>query len=213
LHTTERWAIALPAMLCLLLFFFPVVTTTFPIVGTRSQSGYDVVFSDELHDISENVKATSKTGLPFSHDGDSTPSPSLPVSVRFVNWIPVFVAAMFIASAVAALGAFLSGAAVQLGCVVGIVSSIALVVYFKVLNSDMHRFMDRQIHDLGAGANDDLFAGIAQGIGKLFSTSFEIAPAAGLYVIASALAVSLFLVKSRVLARIIVASDEASGTP
>ena len=55
---------------------------------------------------------------------------------------------------------------------------------------------------------DDLFAGIAQSIGKLFSSSFEIAPAAGLYVIAASLALSLFLAKSRVLLRVNVSYDK-----
>ena len=208
MNPTERWAVALPAALCLLLFFFPVVTTTFPIVGTRSQSGYDVVFSGDLHDISENVKATSQTRLPFDTDVESE-SRELPLSVRFAHWIPGFVAVMFISSAIVVLGAFTSLAAVKVGCVAGIASSVALVVFLKILNSDMHRMMNDQIDGITGKAGDDTFAGIVQGIGKMFASGFDIAPASGLYVIAAALTLSLFLATSRVLSRVSVIVDGA----
>lgn len=198
---TERWAIALPAALCLLLFFFPIATTTFPIVGTRAQSGYDIVFSDELHDINENVKATAQTGLPFHTDVEARPG-DLPLSMRFAHLLPAVVAIMFISSAIVVLGAFTSLAAARLGCVAGIASSIALVVYLKVLNSDMHRTMNDQISGITGKAHDNVFSGIVEGIGKMFASGFDVAPAAGLYVIAAGLTLSLFLATSRVLSRV-----------
>ena len=88
-------------------------------------------------------------------------------------------------------------------------SSVA-ILHIMIANSDFHSWMAASMRSSSELANNP-FAAIADQFGSLMVNAFKIRPGGGLYVLATCLAFSAVIAKSRVLTRFRVVKAEPSA--
>jgi hypothetical protein len=202
MNTGEKWAIGALAVLGVLMFFFPVLTVTVPIVGTRSHSGYDVVLASRgVQDVTDNLSTSTETSTATPEAG-KTESIRFPLSLRLAPLISFSVAVAFLAALATIAGVIFSMKVATVGSLVGTVAGIVAIVHVRVLNSDVHRAFQDELAKLKGDLSDNPFSGLAEGLSQLLAGSINILPGVGLYTLTACLALCFVLVKTRILARV-----------
>lgn len=191
MNTIEKWIVSGFAVFGLLMFFFPILRISAPIVGTQSQTGYDVV---------TNIRPFSDLGQREANNAEAD-SVETPISLRLAFLISIFVAIAFASALLCAVGVLWSAKLVRYSSVLGTICSLLAIVHVKIANSDLHRFLGEKLAEAGKEASDNIFSMLAGGIAKIFVGAMNMAPGTGLYVLTASLAVVVFLTQTRLLGR------------
>jgi len=200
----ERNAIVGCCVLCLLLFFFPLLTIHVPIAGEQDVSGYDV-FS-KLTEFREKLKppdAMSPTN-PYTAT-PRTPPPDMPLSIQ-VGWLtPLAIVIAFISAAIALISAFKAIRVSRILCVIGAVCAGAAILHITIMNSDLHSWLAESMKTAQPELKNNPYAGLAENIGTLMLNAFQIKPGWGVYALLVLLGLAAVLGFSRVLSRLRIA--------
>ena len=201
----QRNAIVACCAVCLLLFFFPLVTIQIPIAGQQDVSGYDV-FS-KITEFQEKLKPPgSMTKNPY----DNTPMtpgtpPDIPLSLEFGWLVPLAIVLAFVSAAIALVTAFKAIHVSRIFCVIGAVCSGVAIVHITIMNSDIHALVAESMKTTQSELKNNPFAGLAENIGTLMLNAFQIKPGWGVYALLVLLGLAAVLGFSRVLSRLRIA--------
>jgi hypothetical protein len=211
----ERWMVGLLALIGLSAFFFPLVSLRVPIAGDQDFSGYDVVskakrFGDQLRPARLSERETpngqSDTGNSVGQQPTSTSSSEknadVALSMRMSWLIPVFIAGAFLSALLTVVGALFSLRLSWLSSLAGAILGAASTIHLKIINSDIHMEMQRNLSVRSQDLKDNPFAGFAETLGKALLNSFKLQPAFGLYLLTCSLILIAIMVKTRVLSRL-----------
>jgi hypothetical protein len=163
-----RNAIKACCALCLLLFFFPLLTIHVPIAGEQDVSGYDM-FSKlvEAYETLSPSEAVDKVR-------DTVATRQMPLSIQLGFLMPLALIIGFASAAVALITAFKAIHVSRIVCVIGAACASAAILHIMIMNSDIHSW-------LAASTQSELKNNPFAGIGTLMLNAFQMKPGWGLY--------------------------------
>ena len=205
----ERWALGLLACTAAITFFFPLISVHVPIAGDQEVSAYDAIA--KIRQFREQL--TSKTGEsrggeeaptqpPTPVNGASVYRPPIPASVELGWMIPVFIMAAFVCALATLVGSLFSLRLSKAASTLGALCGVAATVHVRVMNSDVHRFLEQSMKASAEDLKGNPFAGLAETLGNLLVNAFQLKPGVGLYVLTASLALAAFVAHSRLLSRL-----------
>lgn len=191
MRESVRWVVGSLMTVGLLTFFFPLVTTRIPIIGSQGISGYEAVqrrqqFAQDMELLRSEARYDDSSSAVREQD-------LLPISLRAAIAIPIEIGAAYVLCLAGLFGCLLeleSPAVIKMAAA-GAVASAAAIIQILAANSDLHILLRHII--TGGSLQNDPFALLIQNIGILAVDSIQIEPGTGLYIVAASLFASAIL--------------------
>lgn len=87
-------------------------------------------------------------------------------------------------------------------CLMGACFSAAAILHISIMNSDIHSWIAQSMEETSRNLANNPFAGLAEGLGAILATSFQIRAGWGAYALLVLLGLAALIGFSRVLSRL-----------
>src|SRR5689334_14288613 len=115
------------------MLMYPVTISSLPVKGSTMASGYDVLVSDDMERVTENLRIAT-TQFDKARPADME-RPALPLSMRWGAFIKLFIALAYISAAVLLFGLLISDFIVHVGGGLGMATAFAAVLHIHLFNA------------------------------------------------------------------------------